>query len=252
MSLDEGAIERVSSALLNFFSPSGPSKVSMASSEPEIFSLPVASQPKGSSFLAANGSSATSSAVLSEAASSLGPVLPSLSGVAEMDPTSTDAAFPTLCSLQYLFERLSQRDGEFAKLDDKYIQREEIVTSLEARLVYIEFLLATSRLDCNTLRAANVDMLKSRGPDREELSTQCARVLELEADFQAPRAPHFDVTDVARDRDLHKILPQSLAAQVQGLHASCADTVRRAQGSQTSLCCGLDLLLNDFEPLYSS
>lgn len=62
-----------------------------------------------------------------------------------------------------------------------------------------------------------------------------ARVLELEANLQAPPAPLSDLADAVLDQDRYKVLLQFLAAQLQGLHADFADVVHCAQGSQASL-----------------
>lgn len=40
---------------------------------------------------------------------------------------------------------------------------------------------------------------------------------------------------MVRDQDRYKVLLQSLAAQIQELHAGYADIIRRAQGSAVSI-----------------
>lgn len=182
---------------LSFFS--GSNAVSIPSSPSEVSSLPVAFQPKISSVLAPSVLLATLSDVLLQFASSLSPVRPSLSDVTKIELSSTDVASPSRSLLQYLRERLAQCNAKFAKLDDKYFQREEFVISLGARLSDVKFQLAASRLDIDTLRAANDDLLESRGTDREELPTLCTRVLELRSDFQAPRASPYNLADVVHD-----------------------------------------------------
>lgn len=51
-----------------------------------------------------------------------------------MGLTSAGTASPSHGSVQYAHECLAQYKTRFAKLDDKYVQREEFVTSLEAPL----------------------------------------------------------------------------------------------------------------------
>lgn len=228
MSLDKGPIGPVSSVSLAPISLSGPNTVRVTSSQPEVFSLPVAFQPEVSSDPASCVSLATLLVVLTRAASSLGRITPLLSGVVKIGFTSTNAASPSCGSLQYLQKRLAQRDAEFVKLNNEYIQREKFATFLKGRLSHMESQLAASRSDCDALRVANGDLLKSQETGREELSILRALVSELEADLQAPRASPFDLADAVRDQDFCKVLLQPLAAQVQGLQVVYAGVVHIA------------------------
>lgn len=141
----------------------GVNTVGITIPQPEVSSLSVAPQPKILSVLAASASLAISSAVLPRGAYASHSVNATLSRAAKMGPTSTVAASPSRGSLHYFRDRLAQRDSESAKLDDKYIHREEIVTSLEARLVDMESQLSVFRSDCDALQAANNDLVKNRG-----------------------------------------------------------------------------------------
>lgn len=165
-----------------------------------------------------------------------------------MGLTTADTASPSRGSLHYLHEQLPQRDAKFAKLNDKYIQRKEFVTSLKARLAGMKSQFAASRSDFDVLQAANDDLLKNRGTDRKELSTLRSQVFQLETELQAFRALPSDLADAVLDRDCYIVLLQSLAAQFQGLQAGCANIVRRAQGIQAFLRDVLCSLLKEFKP----
>lgn len=166
MSLDEGSIGSVSFVLLAPLPPSGSDTMSIITIQPDVFSLLVASQPRISSVAAPSILLVTSSVIPPQAASPSSPVTPSISSVAKMDPSFTDAASFPLGSLQYLRKRLAQRDAEFAELDDECIQREEFVSFFKARLLDVKYQLAASGLDCDALREANDDLLKSRVTER--------------------------------------------------------------------------------------
>lgn len=133
--------------------------------------MQVASLAEVSSVPASNAIMATSSTVVPTASSPSDSVRSALSMTAKMNFTSGDAVSPSLGLLQYLRGRLAQRNAELVKLDDKYIQRDEFVTSLEARFADMDSQLAVSRSDCDPLHAANTDLLTNRGADQEELST---------------------------------------------------------------------------------
>lgn len=66
------------------------------------------------------------------------------------------------------------------------------------------------------MRTASDNFLMSWSTDREELSTLHTRVLDLETELQAPRAPPSNLADAMRDWDGYKALLRSLAAQFQG------------------------------------
>lgn len=151
-----------------------------------------------------------------------------------MGPNIADSASPLRGSLQYLRDGLAQCDAELAKLDDKYIQREKLVTSLEVCLTDMESQYATFLSNCDVLRAANDDLLRSRGTDLERLFILRSRALELETVLQALRGPPSDLSDAVRDRDCYKVLLRSLAAQCQRLEAGYTDIVRCAHDSQAS------------------
>lgn len=136
-------------------------------------------------------------------------------------------------------------------MDDKYIQGEELVAPLEARLADMQALPITAHLDCDALRAANDYLLKNRDTDRQELSAGWGRILKLEAELRAPHNSYLDLDDVVRGRDSYEILLQSLAAQILGLQARYADSVSRAQGSQARFCNDLGPLLKEFEHLFT-
>lgn len=108
--------------------------------------------------------------------------------------------------LQYLRKRLSQCNTKLAQLGDKYIQREELVTFLKDLFAELNSQLAASLLDCNPLWAANNVRLKNHGTDRKELFRIDARVLEVDAGFQAPRASPSNLADAARDQDYYEVL----------------------------------------------
>lgn len=127
VSLDKGPIASLSLVPRALFSSFVPDTVGTASYQHEVSLLPVASQFKVSSVTALSVSLAASSTVLPRAALSSGLVIPSLSDVAKMGRASFDAASPSRSSVQYLRGQLNSRDVEFAKLDDKYIQREKFV-----------------------------------------------------------------------------------------------------------------------------
>lgn len=118
-----------------------------------------------------------------------------------MGPPSAASASPSSRSLQYLCERLAQREAEYAKLDDKYIQREKFATSHEARLVDMQAQLTASCLDCETWCTANDDMLKNQTTERQALFNLCARALKLKTELKAPRVFNFDLADEVGDRN---------------------------------------------------
>lgn len=218
---------------------SSPSIVEIRTSRPDVSSLSGGPPPEVPSVSASSAPFDTSLAVFPRAASSLGSVTPPLSGAAPKGLTNTDTVSPSCGLLQYLSDRLAQRDVEFAKLDDEYIQHDELATSLEACMADKESQLIASCFNCNVGQAANDDMLKSRGNGREELSTLDARSLGRRAELQAPHSSHSNLADAIRGQDCTKALLQSPPSQVQGLHAGYVDIERRAQDSQASLCDGI-------------
>lgn len=133
----------------------------MSSSQPKVSFLPVASEPEIWSIPVSGIPSATPSAAHAQASLPTSAVKPSLPAVAKMGPTPADAASPSRGSLQYLCDRLAQCNAEFATLDDMYIHCEEFVTSHKTRLADMQAQLSASRLDCETLRAANNDLAKN-------------------------------------------------------------------------------------------
>lgn len=145
-----------------------------------------------------------------------------------------------------------KQEAEFAIINEKYIQREEFVTSIEAHLADMQAQLFASRTDCKTLRAANNSPTKIRDADQKKLLTFRAHDRNLVAEPKAARAPPAELASTVRDRYRYKVLLQSLAAQVQGLLAGYCNIVSRAQGSQDSIRDGLGPLLKEFEPLSHS
>lgn len=110
--------------------------------------------------------------------------------------------------------------------------------------------LTTSRLECETLRAAIDNLLKNQNNDWQVLFTLGARVLKLEVERMAPRARPSDFADKVSDRDRYKVLLQRvLAAWAQGLFYGYTDIIRRAHGSQDSIRVGLGFLPKESDPL---
>lgn len=92
MSHNECPIVPVSSVLLVFSSPSGPSTVGITSSQPEVSSLQVSSEPKALTVPASSIPFATSSVVLPPDASPPDSAQPLFSGAAQMVPANADTA----------------------------------------------------------------------------------------------------------------------------------------------------------------
>lgn len=178
----------------------------------------------------------------------MGLILSTVPAVALMSTASAEAALLFRGSLQYLCEPCAQRETELTKLVEKYIQREEFIKTFEACFMNMQPQLTASRLDCKILRANNGDQANNQYAARKELSTFWAWAPDLETDLKAPRAISFDLTNAVRDRDCYKVLPQSLAAQVLGLHVGYFDIVSRAQSSQASICDRLGPLLKQLKP----
>lgn len=153
--------------------------------------------------------------------------------------------------LQYVFNYLAQREGEFVKSDDRYIQHEKIVISLKFCLADMPNQYTLFCLDYDALCAANDDLLNTCDANQQPLPTLLARALELESRLKAPRPPLSDPTNAAHDQDRYSVLLQSLAAEVLGLQAGYANISSCAQCSQASTRDDLGSLLNDFGPLTS-
>lgn len=122
----EGPVSLETPTLHDFSLPTVVNTVSIASPKPRILHLPVASLSDVLSLPASGVPSAPSPVVLLRTSSWAGFYLPTSPAVAPMCPTSHEAASPS-CELQQCFcELLAQREAKFAKLDDRYIQREEM------------------------------------------------------------------------------------------------------------------------------
>lgn len=130
LSLSEGPTGSVSPVSLTSFPPSGASTLGRASFQPEVSFSPVASPPRLLSVPASSASLATSRNDFRRAPSPSDSVKPSRSGAAQKGLFNGDTDLASRGLLQNLRDRLAQRDAEFAKSDDKYIQREELVTFL--------------------------------------------------------------------------------------------------------------------------
>lgn len=119
---------------------SSPDIIEITTSLPDVFSLLVASHPKVPPVSASNVFFASSSAILSWAALPSGSTTPSLSGAANVNFTSVDAASLSLFrGLAHFLRKCSaQRNTKFAKFDVRFFHRVEFVTSLKARLADAE------------------------------------------------------------------------------------------------------------------
>lgn len=100
-------------------------------------------------------------------------------------------------------------------MDDKYTQHVKFVTIFESCLANVQAQLYAPLSDCETLHAANNDLIKHGKASREVLSTLRARVLKLETRLEAPCAPSSHLAKAMRDRDCFKALLYSLVAQAQ-------------------------------------
>lgn len=167
--LGEGPTGLVFSVLLAFSSFSGSLTAGKKSSQPEVFSLPVAYQPQVLLVFASNVLWATLSVVLLRAASPLDSTRPSFSGAAQMGSANADIASSFRRLFQYLRDHLTQRNAEFPKPNGKYIKREEFFTFREARSSNMKSRFVASHSDCDVLLAVNDDLLNSWGTDWKEL-----------------------------------------------------------------------------------
>lgn len=149
---------------------------------------------------------AASPAALPCASSPLVSVLLTLSAVALIGPASSNTASLYRGLLQYLCKWLAQRKAIFAKLDSKQIRRMVLVTPLEARLADMQAPFTAFRMHCETLRAANDDLLETQTTVHQKSATLSARVFELRSDLKASRASPSDLSGAIRDRDCYEVL----------------------------------------------
>lgn len=84
------------------------------------------------------------------------------------------------CYFQYYCKRLAHRNGEFAELDEKYIQRKKFVKALERRLKASSVRYEEVRKERDQLHATHADLVKERDCEQREVSGLPARFIELE------------------------------------------------------------------------
>lgn len=131
------------------------------------------------------GSSGATSPRASGSQPSSSPVYP---GSARASPA---ASASVRGSCKYLRDRLAHRDAEFADLDERYIQRKEVVTDLEVCLQNLRASLDASERERTKLRGPNKTPVSERDTARQSVSALTTRFVVLEAQAQVSRTPPF-------------------------------------------------------------
>lgn len=145
--------------------------------------------------------------------------------------TSATVAAPSLGSLQYLRDSITHRDAEFSEFDDIFIQREKLVTSLQARLDELREQLEGIVAERTQLRTASATLTSELDGARHDNAILQARVIDFEAQAQVLRALTVELTDALCERDRYKVSLQFVTSQVQDLQAGYANIVSSLRAS---------------------